>query len=38
MSLAGAISYVHSDQLNDKVRALTIDGQSPGAPGYLLAE
>jgi hypothetical protein len=36
-SLPGAISYVTSDQLNDKVRVLRIDGKSPGQPGYLLA-
>src|ERR1700712_51964 len=28
MSLVGAISYAYADQLNDKVRALTIDGKT----------
>lgn len=36
-SLPGAISYVTPGMLNDKVRALTIDGKSPGQPGYLFA-
>jgi hypothetical protein len=36
-SLPGAISYVTSDQLNDKVHMLKIDGKSPGQPGYWLA-
>ncbi|HET8934507.1 MAG TPA: hypothetical protein VFN67_13755 [Polyangiales bacterium] len=38
MSLPGAISYVHTDQLNDKIRALTIDGHGIDSPDYLLAE
>jgi hypothetical protein len=38
MSLNGAISYAYTDQLNDKVRALTIDGKAPAAADYLLAE
>jgi hypothetical protein len=36
MSLPGAISYVTSDLLNEKVRALTIDGKAAGQPGYPL--
>ncbi len=36
MSLPGAISYVTQDMVNDKVRALPIDGKTPGQPGYLL--
>jgi hypothetical protein len=35
MSLVGVITYVMSDELNDRVRALTIDGKKPGEPGYL---
>jgi hypothetical protein len=38
MSLVGAVSYVYADQLNDKVRALTIDGKTSAASGYLLAD
>jgi len=37
MAMPGGITYVTADQLNDKVRALTIDGVASGAPGYLLA-
>lgn len=37
MSLAGAITYVTPELVNDKVRALTIDGKAVGQPGYLLA-
>jgi hypothetical protein len=36
MSLAGAISYAYPDQINDKVRALTIDGKTSESTGYLL--
>jgi hypothetical protein len=38
MSMPGGITYLASDQLNDKVRALTIDGKAAGAPGYLLGD
>jgi hypothetical protein len=38
MSLPGAISYISADQLNEKVRALTIDGKTAESPGYLLGE
>jgi hypothetical protein len=37
MSLPGAISYVTPDMLNEKVRALTIDGKSHDQAGYILA-
>jgi len=36
MSLPGAITYVTPDLVNPKVKALTIDGKSPGQGGYLL--
>jgi hypothetical protein len=36
MSLPGAISYIYPDQVNDKVRALTVDGKTSESPGYLL--
>jgi hypothetical protein len=35
-SLPGAIAYVTSNLLNDKVRAVTIDGKRPTDTGYLL--
>jgi ABC-type phosphate transport system substrate-binding protein len=38
MSLTGAISYVEADQLNDKVRALTVDGVAADSANYLLRE
>jgi hypothetical protein len=38
MSLPGAISYVPPELVNDKVRALTIDGRAAGQPDYLLEE
>lgn len=37
MSLPGAISYVTPDMLNEKVRALTIDGKSHDQAGYILS-
>jgi hypothetical protein len=36
MSLPGAISYATADALNDKLRALTIDGKALGQTGYPL--
>jgi hypothetical protein len=36
MSVPGAISYVTPAMLNEKVRALTIDGKSHDQPGYVL--
>jgi hypothetical protein len=36
MSLPGAISYTTADALNDKLRALTIDGKAVGQSGYPL--
>jgi hypothetical protein len=36
MSLPGAISYTTADGLNDKLRALTIDGKAVGQAGYPL--
>ena len=36
MSLPGAITYVPPEMVNPKVRALTIDGKSPGDETYLL--
>ena len=38
MALPGAIAYVTADLLNDKVRALTIEGKAAGAVGYLLEQ
>jgi hypothetical protein len=38
MSLPGAITYVTADQVNEKVRVLTIDGRKPGSTKYLLNE
>jgi hypothetical protein len=35
-SLPGAITYAASEQVAAGTRALTIDGKSPGQPGYLL--
>jgi hypothetical protein len=35
-SLPGAIAYVTNNLLNDKVRALSIDGKHPTDSGYLL--
>lgn len=35
-SLPGAITYVYPELLNATVRALTVEGKSPGQPGYLL--
>jgi hypothetical protein len=35
-SLPGAITYVYPELLNSTVRALTVEGKSPGQPGYLL--
>jgi hypothetical protein len=37
MSVPGAISYVTPAMLNEKVRALTIDGKSHDQAGYVLA-
>jgi ABC-type phosphate transport system substrate-binding protein len=34
--LPGAISYVRSDQVDNKVRVLTIDGKGPSHPDYPL--
>jgi hypothetical protein len=36
MSVPGAITYVTPDMLNEKVRALTIDGKSHDQAGYAL--
>lgn len=36
MSLPGAMTYATADALNDKLRALTIDGKAAGQSGYPL--
>ena len=36
MSLPGAITYAAPESLNDKLRALKIDGKALGQPGYPL--
>jgi hypothetical protein len=36
MSLPGAITYTTADNLNEKLRAVTIDGKAAGQPGYPL--
>jgi hypothetical protein len=36
MSLPGAITYTTPDNLNDKLRAVTIDGKAVGQSGYPL--
>lgn len=36
MSLPGAITYATADAVNDKLRALTIDGKAAGQAGYPL--
>ena len=36
MSLPGAITYTTQDSLNEKLRALTIDGKAVGQSGYPL--
>ncbi len=36
MSLPGAITYAAPESVNDKLRALKIDGKAPGQPGYPL--
>jgi ABC-type phosphate transport system substrate-binding protein len=37
MSMKGSITYVTPEQLNERVRALTVDDKAAGEPGYLLA-